>query len=80
MDEIFMIELNTKHPDGTNETSYHGAFTSFLTASQWLINEGFTPFFNDELSEFLEEETITFECVKEQEICTAKIETYAIQT
>lgn len=42
------------------EKSCHGAFTSYRAASDWLIEEGFEPYYNNTLSKLFEEDIITF--------------------
>lgn len=63
MQNVFMIRVDFTSINDTEkllDVSFHGAFKSYISASEWLINEGFEVYFDDHSSEFLEEETIGF--------------------
>lgn len=82
MDQIYMIKVEVYSEDKLVEENQHGAFTSYRDAAAWLIEEGFEPFFNDELSEFLENETVSFVLVDKKgnlESLANDIDSYYIQ-
>ena len=55
-----MINIKVYFGDKLVESTYHGAFKSYRTASEWLVREGYEPFLDDEASEFFETETLGF--------------------
>ncbi|WP_442638030.1 hypothetical protein [Rossellomorea marisflavi] len=80
LDSVWMVR-NTKMGDNQEET-IHGAFRSHRDASLWLIeSEGFEVGFDDHLSEFYEEETISFtKDVNGSHVEKAVVEEYLIHT
>ena len=82
MDQIYMVKIEVYFQKKLLEENQNGAFTSYRDAAAWLVEEGFEPFFNDELSEFLEDETISFIRVDEKgelESLANNIDSYYIQ-
>lgn len=76
-----MVQVETYLEKKQIEVGNHGAFKSFRSASEWLIEVGYEVFYDDELSEFLEDETIRFILVAKtkKETYLAHIDTYKIQ-
>lgn len=61
METIYMLRVECYSEGDLVETTNHGAFKTFRGASQFAIDEGFTAFYDDDLSERNDEETISFE-------------------
>jgi hypothetical protein len=78
MKEVYMAKVYYYHDEKLLDVEVHGAFTSYRMASEWLVNEGFEVYFDDDTSELFEEETIGF-CYSD-DICeqSAIIETFSI--
>lgn len=76
-----MVKIDINFDKKLMDTSYHGAFTSFRSASKWLVDEGFETYYDDDLSELFEEEIISFIYVDKgnNEKHSANIETFSIQ-
>lgn len=58
--EIFIVEVNVFYDEKLMDSTLHGAFISFRDASKWIVEAGFEAFCDDDLSEFYDEETISF--------------------
>lgn len=81
MEEIYMVRVESKLlKEDMTETENHGAFKSYRGASQFAIDEGYEAFYDDELSELLDEESISFFKSDERngEISHAFIDSYAL--
>lgn len=81
MNEVFMIRVDIQSLNGKSlDVNFHGAFKSFRSASQWMIDEGFEVYFDNDLSELFTEYTIAFTYVdkENQEEHLGFIETFLI--
>jgi hypothetical protein len=60
------------------DVDIHGAFTSYRNASEWIINEGFEVYFDDDASELFKDETIGFYYTDDMCEQYAIIETFTV--
>lgn len=76
-----MVEIDIQFNEKLVDSSFHGAFKSFRSASNWLIEEGYEAFFDDDLSELLKDEIISFvyKDKENNEEFSARIRTFSIQ-
>lgn len=60
MEKIYMVTVNVYSNEKLAYSEFEGAFKTFRGVSEWLVDEGFEPFYNNEFSDFFEENTISF--------------------
>jgi hypothetical protein len=81
MEYIYMVKIYYYSDEKLLDVELHGAFTSYRDASEFLVNEEFEVYYDNDTSEMLKEESIGFyysDDIGEQDAIIEKFVVFAL--